>query len=364
MANFRFSRSTDTAPSLTFLLLAVGAGSFSMLQSLLSPVLPTIQADLGTTQSAVAWIVIAWLLAAAVATPILGRVGDMIGKARTLSLCLLAVVVGSVIAALAPSIELVIVGRIVQGLGGAAFPLSFGIIRDEFPADRVAPALGWMSSVIAVGGGIGMIIAGPVVDLAGWRWLFWLPAIVVLLTAAFGARFVPESRVRAGGRINVVAALLLAGWLMALLLPLTQGTHWGWGSPQVIGLFVAAAVLAALWIVVELRTSSPLIDMRMMRLPAVWTTNLVSFLFGGSMFAVWAFLPQLVQVPVSSGYGFGASVTAAGFVMLPMLVTMAFAGIASGALARTLGYKWQLAGASGLIALSCAGMALEHHSVC
>ena len=349
--------------SLTFLVLAVGAASFSMLQSLLSPVLPVLQNELNTSQSAVSWVLIAWLLSAAVATPILGKVGDMIGKARTLVIALVAIALGSLVAALAPNIETVIAGRIIQGLGGAIVPLSFGIIRDEFPASRVPSAVGVLSAVIAVGGGVGTILAGPIVDLWGWHGLFWVPLAVVAVTAVLAQAFVPESPVRAGGRINWLAAALLAGWLIALLLPLSQGTRWGWGSPLVIGLFIAAAVLAAAWFTVEIRSPNPVIDMRMMRLPAVWTSNLVALLFGASMFAVWAFLPQLIQVPKEAGYGFGATVTEAGWVMLPMLATMAVAGVISGPLAPFVGFKTQLTGASALIALSCLGVALFHDSI-
>ncbi len=352
-----------TSPSLTFLLLAVGAGAFSMLQSLLNPVLPTIQADLQTTQSTVVWIVIAWLLAAAVATPIFGKVGDMIGKTRALVWSLAAVALGSLIAAVAPTIELVILGRIVQGLGGAAFPLSFGIVRDEFPAERVPQAVGWLSAVIAVGGGIGTVLAGPVVDLLGWRWLLWLPMIVVGLTTVLAHLYLPASPVRTKGRINWLAAALLGSWLLTLLTPLTLGSRWGWTSPAVLGLFAVAVVLFVTWLVVELRTSNPVIDMRVMRLDGVWNSNLVTFLFGGSMFAVWAFLPQLVQVPSEAGYGFGATVTEAGWVMLPMLVTMALAGIASGWLAKVVNLRWQIAVSSLIIAGSTFAIALLHQTL-
>ena len=347
---------------LTFLVLAVGAGSYSMLQSLLSPVLPTLQQELHTSRGAVSWVLIAWLLAAAVATPILGKIGDTIGKVRTMILGLLAIALGSLIAALGTSIELVVIGRIVQGLGGAIVPLAFGIIRDEFPPARVPPAVGSLSSVIAVGGGVGTLLAGPIVDYLGWRWLFWLPMIVVLVTALAARRFIPEAPVRAGGRINWQAALLLAGWLTALLLPLSQGSQWGWSSPTVLGLFAAAAILAVAWMLVELKSANPLIDMRMMRQTAVWTSNLLALLFGASMFAVWAFLPQLIQVPPSAGYGFGASITEAGIVMLPMLVTMAVAGIISGRIAARVSFNLQLAGSSALIALSCLLLALMHAS--
>jgi len=355
--------SKSSSPSLTFLVLAVGAASFSMLQSLLAPVLPTLQNELNTSQSAVSWVLIAWLLSAAVATPILGKVGDMIGKAKTLVLALAAIGLGSLIAALAPSIELVIAGRIVQGLGGAIVPLSFGIIRDEFPPARVPSAVGILSAVIAVGSGVGTILAGPIVDLFGWHGLFWVPLAVVTVTATLAFFFVPESPVKAGGTINWLAAALLAAWLIALLLPLSLGTRWGWGSPAVIGLFVVAVVLAAAWVTVEVRSSNPVIDMKMMRLPAVWTSNLVALLFGAAMFAVWVFLPQLIQVPSSAGYGFGATVSEAGWVMLPMLVSMAVAGVFSGRLARVVPFKLQLAGASAVIALACVSLALLHQSI-
>ncbi|CAN7314571.1 MFS transporter [Devosia sp. LjRoot16] len=362
-ATSRSASPKSASPSLTFLVLAVGAASFAMLQSLLAPVLPTLQSELNTGQSAVSWVLIAWLLSAAVATPILGKVGDMIGKAKTLVLALAAIGLGSLIAALAPSIELVIAGRIVQGLGGAIVPLSFGIIRDEFPPARVPSAVGILSAVIAVGSGVGTILAGPIVDLFGWHGLFWVPLAVVAITATLAQFFVPESPVKAGGTINWLAAALLAAWLIALLLPLSIGTRWGWGSPAVIGLFVAAVVLAAAWVTVEVRSSNPVIDMKMMRLPAVWTSNLVALLFGAAMFAVWVFLPQLIQVPSSAGYGFGATVSEAGWVMLPMLVSMAVAGVFSGRLARVVPFKLQLAGASAVIALSCVALAMLHASI-
>ena len=352
-----------TTPALTFLILPIGTGAISLLQSLLPPLLPTIQHELGTTQAAVTWIVIAWLLAAAVATPVLGKVGDIIGKGRTLVVCLGLVALGSLIAALAPNIEMMIAGRVVQGFGGAAFPLAFGIVRDEFPANRVPSAVGWLSSVVAVGGGLGTILAGPVTDTLGWRWLYWLPMIVMVISAALAARFIPQAERKSGGRINIDAALLLAGWLLAMLLPLTQGSRWGWSSAPVLGRFAAAVILAGMWMLVELRSSTPLIDKRVMRLPAVWRANLAAFLFGAAMFAVWAYLPQLVQVPASSGYGFGATVSQAGGVMLPMLVTMTLAGMASGPLLRWVSSKGQAVIGAGLIALGSLALALSHQSL-
>lgn len=354
--------SRTTSPQrLTFLALAAAVASFSLLQSLVSPVLSTIQHDLHTSQSAVTWVLTAWLLSASVATPLLGRIADMIGKDRTLLVGLAAIALGCVVAAVAPNVGVLIVARIIQGLGGAVFPVSFGIVRDEFPAARVPSIVGILSAVIAVGGGVGIVLAGPIVDAAGWRWLFWIPAIVVVATAFLAYRNVPRSPVRTPGRVNWAAAALLSGWLVALLVPLSEGSAWGWGSAAVIVPLAGAAVLFAAWITVELRSRDPLIDMRMMRLPAVWTTNLVALLFGAGMFASYAFLPQFMQIPAAvTGYGFGSSVTEAGLLMLPMLVTMAVAGTVSGPLSRVAGVKAQLVWGCALGALSGGGIALWH----
>ena len=345
-----------------FAILAVATASFSMLQSLLNPVLPVIQRDLDTTQAAATWILTAWLLSAAVTTPLLGRTGDMVGKKRALMVVLAAVALGSLTCALAPTIGWMLIGRVIQGLGGAVYPLAFGIIRDEFPSARVPSAIGLMSGVIAVGGGIGTVLAGPIVDALGWRWLFWIPLIVVLMTVIAATAIVPESPVRQGGRINWVAGLLLAGWLVALLLPLSQGAIWGWSSWYVVALFALACALFVAWAVVETITANPLVDLRMMRLPIVWPTNLVALLFGAGMFAVLAFVPQFTQTPTNTGYGLGASVTESGLIVLPMLVTMAIAGAVSGAITSRLTFKGQLTLSSIFGAVGTAGFAVLHSS--
>ncbi|MCU1514897.1 MAG: transporter [Microbacteriaceae bacterium] len=339
-------------PALTFAVLGFATLSFSLLQSLLNPVLPTIQHDLHTDQSTVTWVITAWLLSAAIATPLLGRVGDMVGKRRTLVIVVAAVAVGSVIAALAPTIGVLIIGRVVQGLGGAIFPLVFGIIRDEFPRERVPSAIGAMSAVIALGGGVGLVLAGPLVLALGWRWLFWLPVIMFGVIGIAAVLLVPESPERPGGRINWVGATLLAGWLVALLLPLSEASQWGWASPLVIGLLVLAAVLIAVWIFYEYRSANPVIDMRMMRLPAVWTTNLVGLLFGAGFFATFAFLPQFAQTPSSTGYGIGATLSTTGLLLVPLTLTMAVVGFLSGPIAPWLGFKAQLLLGSVAVAIS------------
>ena len=348
------------SPLVIFGVLAISLASLTMLQSLVVPVLPALQQEFGTSPSLITWTLTAWLLSAAIATPILGRVGDMVGKRRTLLGVLAALALGSLIAATAPTIGVLLIGRVIQGLGGAMFPLAFGIVRDNLPAARVPAAIGALSAVIAVGSGLGTILAGPIVEGLGWRWLFWIPLIATVVGGLLAALVIPESASRAGGRINWLAATLLAGWLVALLLPLSEGMVWGWGSPLVISLFVAAAVLLAAWIVVEVRSANPLIDMRIMRLPGVWTVNLAALFVGAGMFGIFAFFPRFVQTPTSAGYGFGVTVGESGILMLPMLVAMAAAGFVSGPLGRRIGFTSQLVGGAALMAASALGFAFAH----
>ncbi len=349
-----------TSTRLTFAVLATGAGVFSMLQSLIAPALPTVQHALHTSQSTVTWVMTAYLLSASVFTPILGRVGDLIGRKRTLVGVLAAVAVGCLLAALAPNIGVLVVARVVQGVGGALLPLSFGIIRDEFRALEVSARIAGLSAVIAAGGGVGMVAAGPIVTALDYRWLFWIPVAVVVVTLLIAVRHVPESPRRAEGGVSWTGAVLLSAWLVALLLPLSQAGAWGWGSGRVLGLLGAAVVLFALWLYAESRSRDPLIDLRVMRQPAVWTTNTAALLFGAGMYGIWSFLPGFVQTPHSAGYGFGASVTTAGLLMLPMLIAMFLSGVLSGRLEPVLGAKVLLTAGAALGSLACAVLALWH----
>jgi EmrB/QacA subfamily drug resistance transporter len=333
----------DSAPrphyQVSFGILALGIGAFSLLQSLVVPVLSTLQVELHTSQSAVTWVLTAYLLSASVMTPILGRVGDIYGKKWVFVAALVGLAVGSVLAAVAPNLAVLIVARAIQGLGGGTMPLGFGIIRDEFPADKVAGAVGILAALTAVGGSLGIVLAGPIVNALNWHWLFWLPGIATVIAAAGAVLFVPQSPIRSPGTISWLPAVLLTGWLVALLVPLSEASVWGWGSPAVIGLLAGAVLLAAAWVWSELRAVTPLIDMKMMRRPGVWTNNLVALLIGMGMYAMFAFLPEFVQTPSLAGYGFGASITRSGLMLLPSGVTMFAVGLFVGTLTRRFGGK-------------------------
>ncbi len=323
----------------TFAVLLLGVSAYALLQSLVLPVLPTIQHDLHTSQSAVTWVLTAYLLSASVFTPILGRVGDMVGKERMLVVTLGALALGSVVAGLSQSIGLLILGRVVQGIGGAVLPLSFGIIRDEFPPAKVATGVGVVAAMAAVGGGAGIVLAGPIVRHLDYHWLFWIPLVITVIAAVCAQVLVPESPVRTPGRVSWLAAVLLSGWLVVLLIGVSEGPSWGWVSGKVIGLIASAVVIAVAWIMVESRARQPLIDMKMMQRTAVWTNNLVAFLFGIGMYSVMAFLPEFLQTPRSVGYGFGADIIQSGLFLLPLTATMFLFGLMSGRIAVAIGSK-------------------------
>jgi EmrB/QacA subfamily drug resistance transporter len=352
---------TRSRPTVTFAVLALGVSAFAMLQSLVVPVLTTVQKELHTTQGTVTWVLTAYLLSASIMTPILGRVGDIAGKKKVFVGTLVALAVGSLLAAIAPSIGVMIVARVIQGFAGGMLPVGFGIIRDEFPADKVAGAVGVIASLAAVGAGLGIVLAGPIVEALNYHWLFWLPLILTVAAAISAVVFVPESEVRTHGRISFLPALLLSGWLVALLLALSEAPSWGWGSAKVLVLLAAAIILTAGWLASELRATTPLIDLKMMRQTAVWTNNLVALLIGVGMYATFAFLPEFVQTPSAAGYGFGASITKSGLMLLPSTITMFVVGIFAGRLARQLGGKILVIAGCLIGCASMSILAFAHH---
>jgi MFS family permease len=263
--------------------------------------------------------------------------------------------------ALATSISVMIAGRVVQGLAGAVFPLAFGIIRDEFPAVRVATGIAMISSILGIGGGAGIVLAGPIIQHLGYHWIFWFPLVPVVIATVAAVVVIPESPVRAPGRINWVGSVLLAAWLVALLIGVSEGSEWGWRSGRVLALFAAAAVLLGVWIRAESSAAQPLVDMRMMRLRGVWTTNTAALLIGFGMYSSFVLVPQYVQMPVSTGYGFGASVTEAGLFLFPATVAMLLVSPVAGRLSSTVGSKVPLVLGAAVSALAFALLAAERN---
>jgi EmrB/QacA subfamily drug resistance transporter len=345
-------------PPLILGVLALGGAAYALLQSLVVPALPVLQHDLHTSTSGVAWVFTAYLLAASVVTPIAGRLGDMYGKKRVLVVTLSGLAAGSLLAAVVTTLPLMIVARTIQGLGGAIFPLAFGIIRDEFPRERVAGAIALVSGILGIGGGLGIVLAGPILQHLSYHWLFWIPLAVTAVAAAAAFVFIPESTIRAPGNIHWLGGLLLSAWLVALLVAVSEGSAWGWGSAKTIGLVAASGVFAAAWVRAESRARHPLVDMRMMRLSGVWTTNAAALLLGFGMYSAFILIPQFVQTSTSTGYGFGASVSQAGLFLVPTTIALLITSPISGRLSNVVGSKVPLVVGSLVTALAFVVLAV------
>ncbi|MEV2192365.1 MFS transporter [Streptomyces phaeochromogenes] len=296
----------------------------AVMQTLLVPVIKDLPELLGTSPSNATWVMTSTLLAGAVSTPIMGRLGDLYGKRRMLIASLAVMVVGSLIAGFTSELLVMIVGRALQGFAMGAIPLGIGLMRDGLPREKLGSAMALMSSSIGVGGGLALPVAALVAQHADWHALFFgsagLGALSILLTLVF----VPESPMRAVGTFDVWGALGLSAGLVLFLLPITKGSDWGWTSGTTLGLFGAAAVVLLLWGLMELRVKAPLVDLRTTARPAVLFTNLASIMVGVAFYAVSLVLPQLLQLPTSTGYGLGQSMVVAGLCVAPLGLTMMF----------------------------------------
>jgi MFS family permease len=299
-------------PKVTLAVLSGAGLAYAVLSSAVVPALPTIQHSLHTTETGVTWLLTGYLLSASVGTAILGRLGDMYGKERVLVWTLVILSAGTLLAAVSHSLALLIAARVIQGVAGGIFPLAFGIVRDEFPPEKVAGSIGLLSAVLGIGAGIGIVAGGAIVEYLSWQWLFWMPLAVVVLAAVGTWRFVPESPVRVPGRVNWLAASLMSVGISATLLAISETTAWGWASSRTLGLLAAGFLVCFAWVAVETRSREPLIDMTMMRVRGVWTTNLTAFLLGAGMYSSFIIFPQFAQLPKSTGFGFGASVVLSG----------------------------------------------------
>src|SRR5215204_1043379 len=235
-------------PLRSLLILSLAALAFALAQTTLIPALTELAKSLHTDASGVAWTVTAYLLAAAVCTPVFGRLGDMFGKRRLLVVALAIFVAGSVLSALGTSLEVVVAGRVLQGAGGGIFPLCFGIIRDEFPREKVAGGIGMISAIFGIGGGAGLVGGGLIADNLSYHWIFWVGAISAGLAAIATWIWVPESPVRLPGRIDVPGALLLGIGLALPLLAISRANDWGWGAGRTLGLIAAGLAVLAVWV--------------------------------------------------------------------------------------------------------------------
>jgi EmrB/QacA subfamily drug resistance transporter len=322
--------SAPPRPNAVVAVLALAGIVVSLMQTLVIPIVPELPRLLGASPSNTAWAVTATLLAAAVATPVVGRLGDMFGKRRMLLVSIVLLVSGSVVCALADSLIPMIIGRALQGLSAAVVPLGISVMRDVLPSERLAGSTALMSASLGVGGALGLPSAAFIADNFDWHILFWTSAALGTVSFLLVTLIVPESKVRAGGRFDLVGSLGLSAGLVSLLLTVSKGGDWGWTSGTTLGLGAAAVVILLTWGWWELRSKQPLVDLRTTAKPQVLFTNLASIALGVSMFAMSLVLPQLLQLPEQTGYGLGRSMMTVGLVLAPQgLVMMAMSAVSA-----------------------------------
>ncbi|WP_314036891.1 MFS transporter [Dietzia sp. CH92] len=315
----------------------------SLSQTLVIPLLGKLPAILDTSAVNAAWVVTVTLLAGAVGGPVMGRLGDLYPKKFVLIGCTAVMVAGSVLCALAGSLWPMLIGRFLQGLGIGVIPIGIATMREVLPAARLAPSISLMSSSLGVGGALGLPAAAALAQYGSWQWMFWGTALLGLgIMAAMALQLRRMSAAKPDGTLDVVGALGLAVGLVSLLLAVSKGADWGWGSRMTLGLFALAAVAFPAWGWWVLRHRSPLVDLRVAARRPVLMTNIATVLVGMGMYAQLLILPQILQLPLATGHGLGQSMVAMGLWTAPGGLAMMAVSPISGRLIGTRGPKFTL----------------------
>lgn len=343
------------------LFLALAAAAFALAQTAIVPGVMILGHELGASTADVGWVLTAYLISAAILTPVFGRLGDMYGKKKLLVVALALFAVGSVVGALAPSIWVLVAARVIQGAGGGIFPLCYGIIGDTFPVEKRGGALGLISALAGIGAGGGLLIGGLLIDNLSWQWVFWSGAIMSVV-ALLGVLRVPERHRAAPGRIDVAGIVLLSVGLTLPLLALSRGSTWGWTDGRTLGLIIGGLAVLIGFVFFENHTTDPLIDMAVLRRPAVLITNIAMLLFGAGMFAVFSLIPQLAQSPDTGDYGFGLDATGSGLLLIPGSIAMLLAAVITGRLVTRVPASVPLIIGAVLAAAGFGALALAHGS--
>ncbi|CAM5744774.1 putative MFS-type transporter YhcA [Streptomyces afghaniensis 772] len=339
---------------LTVPVLAFGGILMAVMQTVVVPLLPDLPRLTGASAGTVSWMVTATLLSGAVLTPVLGRAGDMYGKRRVLMSALALMTAGSVLCALSSDIGVLITARALSGAAAAVVPLSISILRDELPPERRGSAVALMSSTVGIGAALGLPLAAVIVQYADWHTMFWVTSALGATGVTLVWWAVRESPVREPGRFDVPGALGLAAGLVCLLLGVSQGGQWGWGSARVVGLFAGAAVVLALWWWQQLRAGQPLVDLRLVARPRVGLSHVAALLAGFAFYANTLVTAQLVQAPEATGYGLGLSIVATGLCLLPSGVVMLLLSPVSARISAARGPRVTLALGAAVIAAGYA----------
>jgi MFS family permease len=330
--------------------IAIAAGVSAMNQTLVVPLLAGLPVLLHSDVAGTSWVVTVALLAGAVTSPVVGRLGDLYGKKRLVLIVLALVTLGSVLCAVADRLAPMIAGRLLQGIGTGLVPLGISLLRDVLSQRRLGSAIALTSSVLGIGAALGLPLAAAVAQFANWHLLFWIIGALTALIGILVARLVPATPALATGRFDSAGTAGLVVGLTALLLVISNGGESGWGSPSTIGLLVVAALVLVLWGVWERRATDPLIDLRTTSRPPVLLVNVTTVLVGFTLYAQLIMVPQLMELPAVTGYGLGLSLVQTGLLMLPAGLAMMGASALGARFSAARGPKFSL-----LLGIVCIG---------
>ena len=346
-------------PAVVVAVLATTGICMSLMQTLVIPLIPELPTLLRTNASNASWVITATLLVAAVATPVVGRLGDMYGPKRLLIACAVLMTIGSLIAASTSAWVPVVIGRALQGFGVPIVPLGISVLRTCVPAHRVGTAMGLMSASFGVGGALGLPLAAIIADRFDWHAVFWFAAILGAVSGILFAALVPRIPSVSADRLDPLGALGLAAGLVTLLLGISKGGSWGWGSATTLGMFAASIVIFAMFAWWQLRTESPMVDLRTTVKRPVLMTNVASVAVGFAMFALALIGPQILELPVATGYGLGLSMVEAGLWLAPGGLAMMVSSPIASRIAAARGPRFTLTLGCAIIAASyLAGLVL------
>lgn len=319
-------------PGLLVATLSMVVLTVSVLQTSVVPVLDMIGRQLEASADAVSWVVTANLLAAAAATPLIGRLVDLRNKKRVLLSVLALVLAGSLLAAITTSVPLLLLARSLQGTAFALYPVAVSILRDEVPADRLVRSIAVLSAMLGVGGSVGLVVTGLLMTPdASYHRVFWLCTVFTAVVALVAAAVVPSRRRYERASVDWLGGISLAVGLSALLLTITQGHDWGWLSPATVVTGVSGVAVLSAWWFQSNHTAHPLVSTAMLRRGPVLLANAATVLVGMGLYFSFLGRTGFVEAPAADGYGFGASVLDASVeFLLPGAVAAAVTALISG----------------------------------
>lgn len=310
------------------------------------------------------WIITSFMLIAASSAAIGGRLGDLYGRSRVLVYVLGISVLGSFISATAPSYELVIVGRGMQGVAGACLPLMFGLLREHMPRDRVMLGIGLIATTALLAGGAGVFLGGVLIDHFSWRTMFYISGSVGILAVILAIVFVPgSSGGKRNGPIDMLGGALFVPAVAFTLYGISQTRNWGWSDPWTLGFIATGLVILSVWALHELRHRDPLIDIRLLSRRQVLVANLCMILTAFSAMQAPMVLSLLLQQPVSTGVGLGLSGTVAGAVIGIGMMVAVFSGPLSGFIADHHSGRRSMIIGSAAMTVGWIGMLIEHQTL-